>query len=169
MGIFLPTFHPIYSFLFWAGARDFSKLGNIRIGDINGEKLVTAHSKGEEARKLDIWRVPRNLLLKANFSGSLDMGERILLDFTLAGGRLQSNISKSSTHPVFKEKISKFRKVYITKIFTKSNKKSGSRIRIANQELSSPASSSWWPLGKNLWLSWEPWWEHSVVPARTSS
>ena len=85
MGVFLPTFHPIYSFLFWAGARHFSKLGNIRTGDISREELVTAHSKGEEARKLDIWRVPRKLLLKANFSGSLDMGERILGDFTLPG------------------------------------------------------------------------------------
>ena len=62
-----------------------SKLGNIRDGDISREKLVTAHSKGKEAWKLDIWRVPRKLLLKTNFSGSLDMGERILGDFTLPG------------------------------------------------------------------------------------
>ena len=85
MGVFLPTFHPLVPLTYWAPAKPLPKLGNIRTGDINRIFPVTAHSKGKEARKLDIWRVPRKLLLKTNFSGSLDMGERILLDFTLAG------------------------------------------------------------------------------------
>ena len=85
VGGFLPPIHPSYSLPCWAPPKALSKLGNIRDGDISREKLVTAHSKGEEARKLDLWRVLRNLLLKPNFSGSLDMGERILGDFTLPG------------------------------------------------------------------------------------
>ena len=85
MGEFPLPIHPSYSLPCWAPPKALSKLGNIRDGDISREKLVTAHSKGEEAQKLDIWRVPRKLLLKANFSGSLDMGERILGDFTLPG------------------------------------------------------------------------------------
>ena len=62
-----------------------SKLGNIRNGDISRGILVAVHSEGKEARKLDLWRVPRKLLLQTSFSGSLDMGERILGDFTLPG------------------------------------------------------------------------------------
>ena len=85
MGVFLPPVHLSFPLPCWAPPKALSKLWNIRDGDISREKLDTAHSKGKEARKLDIWRVPRKLLLKTNFSGSLDMGERILLDFTLAG------------------------------------------------------------------------------------
>ena len=73
VGGFLLPVHPLFSLPLWAPPKALSKLGNIRNGDISREKLVTAHSKGEEARKLDIWRVPRKLLLKTNFSGSLDM------------------------------------------------------------------------------------------------
>ena len=52
-----------------------SDLRNIRNDDISREKLVVVHSEGKEARKLEVWRVPRNL----------DVGDRILRDFTLAG------------------------------------------------------------------------------------
>ena len=51
-GLPLPA-HPIYSFLFWAGAMHFSKLGNIRTRDTSRIFPVTAHSEGKEARKLD--------------------------------------------------------------------------------------------------------------------
>ena len=62
---------------------------------------------------------------------------------------LQSNISKSSTHPVLEKIIKISESLYIQRLQFK--------VRIKNQEcdqeLSSPASSSWWPLGKSLWLS----------------
>ena len=69
-----------------------SKLGNIRNDDISREILVAVHSEGKEARKLEALSIPGRefrgkLLLITNFSGSLDMGDRILRDFTLAGGQ----------------------------------------------------------------------------------
>ena len=57
VGVFLPTFHPLVPLTYWAPLEPLPKLRNIRTGDISREKLVTAHWKGEEAWKLDIWRV----------------------------------------------------------------------------------------------------------------
>ena len=37
----------------WAQPKALPDLGNIRKGDISRERLVVAHSEGEEARKLE--------------------------------------------------------------------------------------------------------------------
>ena len=69
----------------WAQPKALPDLGNIRKGDISRERLVIAHSEGEEAWKLEVY---------AEFRGSLDKGNRILGDFTLAEQTysIQSNI-----------------------------------------------------------------------------
>ena len=49
----------------WAQPIDLPDLGNIREGDISRERLLVAHSEGEEARKLENF---------GEFRGSLDKG-----------------------------------------------------------------------------------------------
>ena len=50
-------------------------LGNIRIVKISRERLLVAHSEGEEARKLENF---------GEFRGNFDKGKRILGGLTLA-------------------------------------------------------------------------------------
>ena len=49
-----------------------------------GPKLVVVHLEGKEARKLEGF---------AEFRGSLDVGDRILEDFTLAGWTVRYNVN----------------------------------------------------------------------------
>ena len=51
------------------------KLGNIRIGETSRERLVIAHSEGEEARKLENF---------GEFRGNFHKGKRILGGLTIA-------------------------------------------------------------------------------------
>ena len=46
--------------------------------------MVVIHSEGKEARKLEGF---------AEFRGSLDVGDRILEDFTLAGRTVRYNVN----------------------------------------------------------------------------
>ena len=71
-GLLLPA-NPIYSFLFWAGARHLSKTKNFRIHDTSRIFSVSAHSEGEEARKLE------------DFSRVSRQWKMVLGDFTLPG------------------------------------------------------------------------------------
>ena len=81
MGGFLLPVHPLFSLPLWASPKPLPKLGNIRNHDISRIFPVIAHSKGKEARKLEALSIPGR-----EFRGSLGAVDRILLDFTLAGG-----------------------------------------------------------------------------------
>ena len=53
VGGFHPTFHPWFSLSLWAPLKALSEVRNIRNSDTSRIFLVTAHSEGKEARKLD--------------------------------------------------------------------------------------------------------------------
>ena len=59
----------------WAQPIDLPKLGNIRIGDTSRERLVIAHSEGEEARKLEDLESSEAIFIR---------GKGILGDLTIA-------------------------------------------------------------------------------------
>ena len=49
--------------------------------------MVVVHSEGKEAQKLEAFGIPGR-----EFRGSLDVADRILGDFTLAGGSVRYNL-----------------------------------------------------------------------------
>ena len=59
----------------WAQPIDLPDLRNIREGDISRERLLVAHSEGEEARKLENF---------GEFRGNFHKGKRILGGLTIA-------------------------------------------------------------------------------------
>ena len=48
----------------WAQPIDLPELGNIRQGEISRERLVIAHSEGEEARKLEYLQSSEAVLIR---------------------------------------------------------------------------------------------------------
>ena len=89
VGGFPPPIHPLVSLPCWVPPKASSDLGNIRNDNLSREKIgnqTLGGERGSETRSLESSE-------ESCFSGSLDMGDRILEDFTLAGRTVRYNVN----------------------------------------------------------------------------